>query len=140
MRISDWSSDVCSSDLQALCRDMLRQRHEKGQIFFPHALFIKREYVTPPGGIDEIVRIFDALGNALGRKQRAFVVTLEKAGQRLARNMGINRHYSSALGSLKAMSSVAVTTSRWVRSKRSASRAITSTTRDRKSTRLNSSH
>src|SRR3546814_20935317 len=96
MRISDWSSDVCSSDL--------------------------------PGGIDEIVRIFDALGNALGRKQRAFVVTLEKAGQRLARNMGINRHYSSALGRLKAMSSVAVTTSRWVRSKRSARRANTKTT------------
>src|SRR3546814_18491459 len=121
MRISDWSSDVCSSDL-ALCRDMLRQRNEKGQIFFPHALFIKREYVTPPGGIDEIVRIFDALGKALGRTQRAFVVTLEKAGQRLARNMGVNRHYSSSSGRLKAMSSVAVTTSSWGRSKRYASR------------------
>src|SRR3546814_5220016 len=52
MRISDWSSDVCSSDLQAMCRIRFKQARFEGTMT---PLGIDRPTLTWPGylgGID----------------------------------------------------------------------------------------
>ena len=45
--------------------EMLHQREEIRQVLAPHPLLVKRENVASALGVDEIVRVLDALGDAL---------------------------------------------------------------------------
>src|SRR3546814_16938349 len=52
MRISDWSSDVCSSDLQMICRIQFRRASYKGFFTPPEADRRSFEYPGYNGGTD----------------------------------------------------------------------------------------
>ena len=76
----------------AAARQMLHQRQEKRQIAFGDAPLIEREDVIAAAGMNEEIRVFDALGDALVGKQLADVVTGKEAAEILRRDIGIDRH------------------------------------------------
>src|SRR3546814_7936828 len=93
MRISDWSSDVCSSDLRAArAREMVEQGDEKGQVVRLHPLFIEGEDETPARGFEQIIAVLHPLGNALARHDRADVVARDERGEFVGIDMGVNGH------------------------------------------------
>src|SRR3546814_17499471 len=62
MRISDWSSDVCSSDLRSRVDVASRSGHGRG---------LRREYVAQPGGDGHRARTAHACGSGVGPVERA---------------------------------------------------------------------
>src|SRR5690606_26237188 len=75
---------------------MLHQPQEKGQITGGNPFFIERQNVRAARGVDDVVRVFDAFGDALVGEQLADVVAAEEVGQVIVADFGINRHWSVA--------------------------------------------
>src|SRR3546814_19137046 len=82
MRISDWSSDVCSSDLDILiyCASVLIEHKRRGANDIPQTLNVVpydmlRTLKREVGG-----RAYDLLGNALDRLQSTTVKTNIRSG------------------------------------------------------------
>src|SRR3546814_10046499 len=81
MRISDWSSDVCSSDLPAQgtpvpgCKrqragnaagvQVLHQAEEEGQLLLPDTLLVEGEDEAVAGRSKNVVAVLHPLGDAL---------------------------------------------------------------------------
>src|SRR3546814_9788261 len=88
MRISDWSSDVCSSDLQALLHDLLDQRQVGARVDAEHLL--GRAFEDAGGGAlglgepEDVGQIVFALGivaaEALDQREEAPGVADDDAG------------------------------------------------------------
>ena len=77
-------------DGQALFREMIEQRHEIGQVAGRDALFVQRQDETAFGGVDEIVRILHAFGDALGGDELAHIELREEVGQGLGRYLRVD--------------------------------------------------
>src|SRR3546814_20516435 len=81
MRISDWSSDVCSSDLAA---DMLREVARKGEYLAHKALQLRDPGVAgvePRFGIAAFLHVVAMAAPARARKARGHII---RKAQRLA--------------------------------------------------------
>ena len=71
---------------------MLHQAEEKRQIALGDAPLVEREDVIAAAGMNEEIRVLDALGDALVGQQLADVITGKEAGEILRRDIGIDRH------------------------------------------------
>src|SRR5271169_877960 len=71
---------------------MLHQAEEIGQVGLVYPLLVEREEEEAGAGVDEVVRILDALGDAFGGQQLADAVIRNEGGKFLIRNLGIDRH------------------------------------------------
>ena len=60
--------------IDAARRKVLHQAEEEGQVVRRHALLVERQDEAARLGVHEIVRVLDALGDALAGEQRADVV------------------------------------------------------------------
>src|SRR3546814_9375963 len=66
MRISDWSSDVCSSDLQAA---LLLRAHRDVVVFVAHDRKLRQQRVAVMAfGIDRVAAIGEVLADRVGKK------------------------------------------------------------------------
>ncbi len=72
--------------------EMLHQREEIGQVLPGHALLVKREDIAPGLGLDQVVGILDALGNALAGREGADVVAGDEVGKLLVGDLRVDRH------------------------------------------------
>ncbi|MEY9313925.1 hypothetical protein ABIF29_000724 [Bradyrhizobium elkanii] len=81
--------------------EMRHQRQEIRQVVLRHALLIEREDVGALAGVQQEVRILDALGDALVGEQFADVVAFEEFREVFGGNVGVDRHmvYSAAAAS-----------------------------------------
>src|SRR3546814_7149094 len=66
MRIRDWSSGVCSSDLHRARADALHQRRHRGGVAEPRAVV---HVVGAEGGADQLLEEIGLLVRALGRAE-----------------------------------------------------------------------
>ncbi len=71
---------------------MVDQREEKGQIVRVHPLFINGQDEAASRCFDQIVAVFDTLGNALDRHEFTSAKGTDKVGHVLRRNMGVDGH------------------------------------------------
>src|SRR3546814_1072367 len=69
---------------------MIEQRHEEGQSVRLDALFVERQDEAAAGGVDQVIAVLDALGDALGRDQFADVVARQERRQRFGGNMRVD--------------------------------------------------
>jgi hypothetical protein len=65
---------------------------EERQVARVDALFVQRQDEAATGGVDQIIAVLDALGDALGRNQLADVVTREETAQRFRRDLRVDGH------------------------------------------------
>src|SRR3546814_18708968 len=87
MRISDWSSDVCSSDLPAGFLTMEKVRH---QLFLPRPLSDRLEALASRPGTTKSAILVDALTAWLNRRgaselEDRFAIRLERLTQAIGR-------------------------------------------------------
>jgi hypothetical protein len=77
---------------QSAIRQMIEQREEEGQVARIHALLVQCQDEAPTLGLDQIIAVLDALGDALERSQRAHAIAHQQRGHLLGRHMGVDRH------------------------------------------------
>src|SRR3546814_16706927 len=71
MRISDWSSDVCSSDLAGDQREWRRAFPDFRALFFAQRMRNEAEHADAPGAItDAVARLFEHLAHLRTAHQR----------------------------------------------------------------------
>ena len=73
-------------------REMLHQRQEVRQVFRANALLVQRQDVAAALGVDQIVGVLHALGDALERGQRADGVACDEGFQLFVGDVGIDGH------------------------------------------------
>ena len=73
-------------------REVLHEAEEKWQVFGIHSFLIQGQYVMAGTRVQEIIRVFDALGNALAGQELADVIFSEEGMHVLVRYNGVNRH------------------------------------------------
>ncbi len=107
-------------DGQAAIGEMVEQREKIGQVVRRDSLLVERQEEAPLGGVDHVVAVLDALGDALERGRLAMIEARQEVGKRFRRDLRVDRHQaaSSPRGSLNAIFSSTVSTSRSVTSKR----------------------
>jgi hypothetical protein len=71
---------------------MLHQPEKPGQIGRVDALFVKREDEIAGRGFERVVAVLDALGDAAERHHAADIEQVEKLGQGVIGDFGINGH------------------------------------------------
>ena len=79
----------------AAVRQMLHQRQKERQVAFGHPLLVERQDEVAAAGVDQKIRVLDALGDALVGHELADVVTGEEGGEVFRRDIGIDRHEDS---------------------------------------------
>src|SRR3546814_4558073 len=78
MRISDWSSDVCSSDLEVLCTGLVMQgfgsleQHLEGELTSPDMLDAHADQLLVVRNHHRLDRFQDLLGALLGQRNVPF--------------------------------------------------------------------
>ena len=72
--------------------EMLHQRKEIREVLAPHPLLVKCENVASALGMDEIVGVLDALGDAFERGQCADGIAADEVRKLLVRDVGIDGH------------------------------------------------
>ena len=77
---------------QAVLRQMLHQAEEPGQFRRVHPLFIQGQDEVAARGLQRVVGVFHALGDAAIGDHGADVVAGRKVRQRLVGDLGVNRH------------------------------------------------
>ena len=75
---------------------MLHEAQEERQVIGGHALFVEREKEGAFLGMDQIIGVLDALGDALVGEQRAQIVAGNECGQIVVGDFGIDGHAASA--------------------------------------------
>jgi hypothetical protein len=71
---------------------MFHQRQEERDVFRRDPLFIERQDEIAGSGVDEKVRVLDALGDPLVGEELAQIVIRQEIGQVFRRNVGIDGH------------------------------------------------
>ena len=71
---------------------MLHQAHEEGQVRRGDALLVERQDPRTGGGLQQVVGVFHALGDALGRDEVADVVAGHEGAQIGIVDFGVNGH------------------------------------------------
>src|SRR3546814_5839103 len=120
MRISDWSSDVCSSDLQS-ARDLLHDRHPHGDVEIVEDMLGVRPHV--PLKIADVPATIGHEGDLAVHPDALLQQQFMKATTRPV-----------------VMSDHEAEPARWLANFAILARIDDGLTQDRKSTRLNSSH
>jgi hypothetical protein len=77
---------------QAVSRKMLHETEEKRQFIRVHPLLIESEDERPLLRAHEVVRVLNALGNALARKQCAERIAFDKAHEVVVGNFRVDGH------------------------------------------------
>src|SRR5260221_4393513 len=119
---------------QALAGEMLHQPEEERQVRRINAFLVERQDELALLGDHQVVRILDALGDALQRLHRTEVVAGHEGVEFLVGDFGVDGQagYSaasrSARGRLKVIDSSAALINSTLTAKRSANAAITSST------------
>jgi len=72
--------------------EMLHQREEIGQVSPGDPLLVEREDVGTGLGVNQVVRVLDALGDALERSHRADVVASDEGFELLVGDVGVDGH------------------------------------------------
>ncbi len=65
---------------------------EPGQLRRVHALFVERQDEVPGRGAQGEVAVLDPLGDAAEGHHRAQLIAFQEQGERLVRDLGVNRH------------------------------------------------
>ena len=78
--------------VQAFQRQMLHEAEEEGQIVLPHPLLVEGEDVGALRGVEKVVGVLHAFGDALVGQHRADVVGIEEGGELLVADFRIDRH------------------------------------------------
>src|SRR3546814_6122423 len=129
MRISDWSSDVCSSDLAESAADLDTQIAKTNEVLAANSVKL--------GAVDEAIGNLLVKQDSLSSNHAALSAELLQLGQRFdglsEKLMGNVQSFQAALGALRQYRSE-------VLSFQVTQLGIQKTQLDRKSTRLNSSH
>jgi hypothetical protein len=79
----------------ALDGKMLEQAEEEGQLRLVHPLLIEGEDVEAPLRVQEVIGVFDALGDALERQHAADVVAGDESVEFFFAHFGIDGHVGS---------------------------------------------
>ena len=74
---------------------VFHQPEKERQIALGDALLVERQDVIAAAGVDQEIRVLDALGDALVGEEIADVVTGEEAAEILRRHIGIDCHEGS---------------------------------------------
>ncbi len=82
---------------EAVGGQMLHQPEEERQVVQLHPLLVEGEDVGTRGGVQDEVGVLHPLGDALVGQEIADLVGGKEGGQRLVRNLGVDRHGRSAL-------------------------------------------
>src|SRR3546814_3263437 len=101
MRISDWSSDVCSSDLNANAESLVAQS-------FRDSLSTTEEMLTPPASPAALDRTIEDADNAIADARRQLgehdFWPLRDAAEAMAQEAGRSEEHTSELQSLMRIS------------------------------------
>ena len=76
----------------AAARQMLHQRKKERQVALGHAPLVQRQNEIAAAGVDQKVRVLDALGDSLVREELADVVAGEEEGEVFRRDIGVDSH------------------------------------------------